>query len=266
MIEENIKGKIVGINLKPFDPKYKSNLDIYLMGIKEVKDEDDTKLFIEEQENFDVEVLNYIREFTGMEIFDGENIKIINLPSVLREIFALLGEDIQEKEILIVCDDKDKAKKTVKMIAKDFRFITITGYGQEKHEEIYEYILEETGLSLFYTSNIDKILDNYSIIINLMDNVDIDFSKSKRNCIVFNFARGNFSSNIKRPPYIEDFAFDLKDLSINSNGWLNDKVPSSLFESLLENKTKNIKNIRAGNDYYSIKDYVNLYIKIKGKL
>lgn len=236
------------------------------MAIKKVKNEDDTKLFIEGQENFDRETLDYIREFTGMEIFDGENIKIKNLPLVLREVYTLLGEDIQEKEILIVCDDKDKAKKIVKKIAKDLKFITIIGYGQENHEEIYEYILEETGLSLFYTLNIDRILENYSIIINLMDNVDIDFTKVRRNCIVFNFSKGNFSSNIKRPPFIEDFAFDLKDLGINSNEWLNSKSSSNLFESLIEIKTQNAKYIFAGNNYYSTKDYINLYMKIKGKL
>lgn len=267
MIEENIIGKIVGINLKPFDPSYKTNLDIYLMGIKGVIDEGDTKLFIEGQENFDKITLDYIQEFTGMKIFDGENTKIKNLPLVLRELYALLKEDIQEKEVLIVCDDKNKTKKIIEEIAKDLRFITTVGYGYENHEEIYEYILEKTGLSLFYTSNVNRILENYSIILNLMDNLSIDFSKARKNSIIFNFAASNSTGNTKRPPFIRDFVFDLKGLNIDSNKWLDSKVSSSLLESLMEDKTQNAKYIHAGNNYYTIKDYISLYkIKIKGKL
>lgn len=266
LIEEKIVGKVVGINLKPFDPSYKSNLDIYLMAIKELKEEDDTKLFIEGQENFNKETLDYIQEFTGMKILDGENTRIKSLSLIVREIYTLLKEDIQEKEVLIICSDKDKTKRLIKSIAKDLRFITAIGYGDENHEEVYEYILEETGLSLFYTSNIDRILENYSIIINLMDNVSIDFSKARRNCIIFNFVKDSFSSNTKRPPFIEDFAFDLEDLCIDGTGWLNNKVHSSLFEGLIEDKAQNAKYIYAGNNYYTIKDYINLYIKIKGKL
>jgi len=266
LIEEQLVGRIAGVNLKPFDPKFKTNLDIYLMSINGLKDEDDTNLFIEGQENFSKEILYYIEEYTGLEISDGENNKIKNLPVILKEVYNLLKEDIREKEVLIICDDKEKIKRIIKHIANDLRFITAIGYGKENYEDIYEAILEDTGLSIFHTSNIDRILENYSIIINLMDNVNIDFSKARRNCIIFNFSKGDFSRNTKRPAFIEGFGFEFENLNIDAAKWINNKINSSLFEGLMGDKTKKAKYIYAGKDYYTINDYINLYIKIKGKL
>lgn len=266
VIKENTVGKVIGINLKPFDVNHKPSLDMFLIDVQKLKTSDDTRLFIEGQENLNSETLRYIEEYTNMRILNGENIKIKNLSLVIKEVYAILKEDPREKEILIICDNKDMSKKVIKSMAKDFRFITTVGTNKEEHDDIYNYILEETGLSLFYTSNIDKILENYKVIINFMDNVSMDFSRVKRNSLIFNFGRGKFPSNGKRPPFIEDFAYDANDLDIVDNKWLYNKIRTDLCEALVGNNLRKIGYLYAENRFYTVKEYVNLYTKIKGKL
>ena len=264
MRENDIIGRMAGINLKPidFDDEYK--LKEYLNAIMKLKDEDCTKLFIEGYEKLNKETIYHIQEFTNMKILDGEETRINNLPLVMKDICNLMKEDIAEKEILVICDDKEKTKRTIKEISKDVRFVTAIGC-EEYNDEIYEYILEETGLSLFYPVNIDRILENYSMIINLMDGLSLDFSKVRRNCIVFDFGQGNSLHNNKRPPFIQDFAFNFNDLGVNKNRLMQNRVLSNLFEALVEDRKKDIKYLYSEGNYYSIKDYVNLFIKVKGK-
>ncbi len=266
IIRGNMVGKVIGVNLKPFDVNHKPSLDIFLNDIKKFKTSNDTRLFIEGQEKFNNETMRYIEENTDMKTFNGENIRIKNLYLTIREVYTILKEDPQEKEVLIISDDKDKTKKVIKALANDFRFITAVGYNEEEHEEIYNYILDETGLSLFYTSNIDKILENYSIIINFMENMYIDFSKTRRYSLIFNFGGGEFPSNGNRPPFIEDFAYDANDLEIADNKWIDKKLKTNVYEALLGNEMRKIGYLFAQDRYYTVKDYINLHIKIKGKI
>ena len=265
IIESDIIGKIVGINLKPIDFDDESQLQEFLNAIIKLKSENSTRLFIEGHENLSKEKINNIEQFTNMKIPDGENTKIINLPFVMKDICKTIKENLEEKEILVICDNKEKTKRIIKEISKDVKFVTAIGC-EEDNDEIYEYILEETGLSLFYPSNIKRILENYSIIINLIDDVELDFSKVRRNCIVFDFGKGNSLDNKKRPPFIEDFGFNLADLGIKENKFIKSKILSSLSEALTGDKNKKIKYLYSDKNYYSIKDYVNLFIKLKGKL
>lgn len=263
--ESDIIGKIVGINLKPINFNDESQLKEYLNGIVKLKGEDCNRLFIEGYENLSIEAINRIEEYTNMKIPNGEDTKITNLSLAMREICSLSKEDLEEKEILVICDDKERTKRIIKEISKDVRFVTVVGC-ENYNDEIYEYILEETGLSLFYPSNIERILENYSIIINLIDDLKLDLSKIRRNCIVFDFGKGNLFVNKKRVPFIQDFAFDLNDLGVNKNKFIKDNVRANLSEALSLKKNIEIKYLYSDKNYYLVKDYVNLFIKLKGKL
>jgi hypothetical protein len=257
-------GKIVGINLKPMDLNNKEDLDEYLKALAKLKDENSNTLFIEGYENLSSSTLDYIQEFTEMKIFNGEHTKLSNILTVIRRIYSILKEDVGDKEILVICDEKEMTKRIIKEVAKDFRFIAAIGC-EEYNDEIYEYILEETGLSLFYPANIHKILSQYSIIINFTGELEFDISNAKRNAIVFNFSKTNLKDNKNRVYFIEDYGFDLKELGIKKPEWIDSKIPSSLFETLLGSENKSINYLVAGNNYYSIKDYVNSFIKVKGR-
>lgn len=264
MREEEIIGKIAGINLKHIDFSDEYKLNEYLNAIIKLKGEDYTKLFIEGYDKLGKEIKDYIQEFTNMKILDGEETRINNLSSVIKHIYNLSQENLDEKEILVICDDKEKTKRIIKEISKDVRFVTAIGC-EKYNDEIYEYILEETGLSLFYPTNIDRILENYSMIINFMDNLCIDFTRARRNSIVFDFRKENFFGNKKRTPFIEDFAFNLKDLGINENRFIENKISSNLFEAIIDDRKEEIKYLYSEGKYYSIEDYVNLFVKVKGK-
>lgn len=261
--EDKVIGKIVGINLKPMDLNNQENLDKFLEALLELKYEDSNTLFIEGYENLSSLTLESIQDITKMKIFNGEYTRLSNILVVIRKIFSILKEDLEDKEILVVCDEKEIAKRIIKEISKGFRFITSIGC-EEYNDEIYEYILEETGLSLFYPINIHKILSRYSVIINYTEKLEFDISKAKRNAIVFNFSKIDLKDNKNRTHFIEDYGFDFKELGIKTE-WINHKITSSLFESLLGMENHSINYLISGNNYYSLKDYVNLFIKVKGR-
>lgn len=262
---DNIIGKVAGINLKPIDINKGSDFYEYIKAIKKIGVEDYSRLFIEGVDNYEKEILVNLQEALNIKIMDGENTKISDLSFVIENIYRFLKENPNEKEVLILCDNKEVTKETIKAIAKSVRFITISGCDKNSNEEVYEFILEEIGLSLFYPYDIQRILDNYNIIINFLDNLTLDFSKVKRNCIIFDFSKSRVISN-NRIIAIEDFGFYIKDLGIKDNKWTNNKISTSLYESLVGCTNHNTKYLFVKNQYYSIKDYVNLYLKVKGRL
>lgn len=264
--KDDIIGRVAGINIKPIDFKNVSDLNHYIKAIEKIKTNDYERLYIEGQENLPKDKLDYIQKSLDIIIDDGEYIRLRYLPLVIKEIIYHMKSGMQEKEILIISDNKEKTKGIIKSIAADFRFITTTGCDNNDHEEIYKYILEETGLSLFYSSNVSRILENYSIIINLMDNIQLDYSRIKKNCIIFDFAINSSLRNRKRPPVINDFIFDINELGISHTNWIDSRVRPGLFYSLCQDEKHKIQCLASGDDYFSIKDYVEYFINIKGRL
>lgn len=258
--DKDIIGKIVGINMKPIEFNDEKELERYIIGIRNIKTEDCTKLYIEDHESIPDEILEYIEDALGMDIPTGISIKLNHIPLVVKKIYSLLEEDLGQKEVLILSDDKEVLRNTIKGISKDFKLITAIGYDNKYENEIYEYILEETGLSLFYSSNINKILGNYSVIINLINDFNLDFSKIKRNCLIFDFSKGF----IIKDNTIEDFIFELKDM--NEVKWIENKVASNLYECLKTDDKEEIPYLQCGNDYYTVGEYINRFIKLRGNL
>ena len=268
--DENIIGIIAGINIKPIDFENNKDLEEYIMAIKSIKPEGYSNLYIEDYKHIPKNIIDYIEKSLNMKISNGQYIRISYIPLVITEIYKLLKDRIETKETLILCKDKEMTKEIIKIISKDIKFITISGCNEKDNQEIYEYILDETGLSLFQSSNIDKILDNYSVIINLIDNYKINSPKIKRNCIIFDYGEENYlienrdrHNTVNR---IEDFIFDIKDLQIDSNEWVDSGVHSDLYEVFNKNTKQSMPCIYSGGEYYSIRDYVSCFIKLKGKL
>lgn len=268
--EDNIIGRIAGVNIKPIEFNNEKELEEYIIGIRDVRTENCTSLYIEEYKDITDKAINYIENSLNMKIYKGDSTRIIQIPIVIKEIYKLLGENLQEKEVLVLCKDKEISKKIIKEISKDIRFITCIGCNKEDEEEIYEHILEETGLSLFYSSNIGKILENYSIIINLMDDFNLNTSRIKRNCIIFDYSNRyslkNKESKLNISNRIEDFVFNLKSIGIKETKWIDNKAHSDLYESLNQSDNQKISYLYSGNDYYTVENYVNTFIKVRGKL
>jgi hypothetical protein len=264
---ESLIGKIAGINIKPIEFNDEKELEKYIIGIRNIKTENCTNLYIEDHKYISDEILEYIENTLDMNISKGISTKIFHVPLIIKKIYTLLREDLGEKEVLILSEDKEILKKIIKGVSKDLKLITAIGYDNKYENEIYEYILEETGLSLFCSSNINKILGNYSIIINLMKDFNLDIEKIKRNCLIFDFSRESLAKKeARKSNKIGDFVFQLEDTDINKMKWIEKDVHSDLYESLNGNCEKDISYLSCENDYYTIGEYVNLFMKHRGKL
>ena len=268
--DDNIIGKIAGLNMKPISFSCEKELEEYIIGIKKLEVEDFTGLYLEEGRNLSKDVKNYIGNEVGLKIISNEETKSTLIPLVIQKIYNVLNERLENKEILVISNNKEYAKKVIREVAKISKFITTFGCNMKESEEIYEYVLEETGLSLFNSSNIDKILGKYSIIINDADDLKLKSSKIKKNTIIIDFNRDNCfdheKNNGSRLYQIRDLGFDLKDLGIHSNKWLHSKVDMELYDLINEGALGKVKYLYVENSWYSIKDYTNYFLKVRGKL
>lgn len=57
---------------------------------------------------------------------------------------------------MILDDNIDRIKKTIEEISNYVGYITVVGLKEEEQNHLYDYILEETGISIFYPLNIEK--------------------------------------------------------------------------------------------------------------
>lgn len=268
---DHVIGKVIGVNIKPIDFNCKKDLDDYIMGLKKLGAEQFNNLYLEEIQDICKESIEYIEGALNIQISNHEDIRIPYTPLVIREIYNLLGERLEKKEALLICKDKEVSKQMIKLIGKDIKFITILGCNLEDSEEIYNYIFEETGLSIFHSSDINKILGRYHIVINFAEDFNLEASKIKRNAIVFDFSPSNgldstIASSRKIIHSIKDFGYRLEDIGINENKWMGSWVDSALYSILDGSLFGQVKLLYIGRDYFSVKDYVNSFIKLKGKL
>lgn len=270
MKEDNIIGKIAGVNNKAINYSCEKELGEYIIGIKGLGLENFNRLYLEEHRDISREAIDYMEKELGLKISLNEETKITQIPLVIKDIYGVLKEELDDKEILVICRNKETSKGLIKEIAKVNKFITSLGCDPEDSEEIYEYVLEETGLSLFTSSNIDKILGRYSIIINMTDDFKMGSSRIKKNAIIFKLNKENDENHKKKnksgPYEIKDFGFDLKDLQVTRNKWLDPIVDLNLYALINEAACGKIKYLYIENNWYSIKEYVNSFLRLKGKL
>lgn len=265
----DIIGRIAGVNIKSVDFNCKKSLEKYIMEIRKLGIENFHNIYLEEINYIPKEALEYMEEGLNLRICKNAYTNIAYIPMVIKEIYANLNENLQDKEVLIISRDKEIAKKTIKLISKDLKFITNIGCSIEDNEEIYNYIFEETGLSLFNSSDINRIIGRYSILINFTEDFRLETSKVRRNAIVFDFSfmnRSNFKDSNNIIHSINDFGFKVEDLPIHKNKWIDDKVNSTLYESLNGRISGNVEFLYLGNEIYSIEDYVKFFIKLKGDI
>lgn len=254
---------IAGINIKPIDFNNKGDLNKFLEGIKGVLTEEVTGIYIEGQERLNISVLRYIEENINVKVFYGEDIKIKYLPFVMKKIYEVLKDNLEEKEVLILDDNIDRIKKTIKLISKYVAYITVMGLKEQEQNELYNYVLEETGISLFYPNNIERIAGNYSITINFIDNVDYLFSKLKKPSLVFDFSCGEHERLKNRPPLIKDFYFILD--TLKEKLIINPQISSSLFEALYLTQYDGDILLYVEGEFYTIRSYIDNFLKIRGR-
>src|SRR5699024_1305609 len=111
---------------------------------------------------------------TSMEIPKGLDIKLYNIPLILKEISRIQKKDIGKEEVLIISSDRDNIIKTIDSISNVFNFISLIGLDKDEEDELCSEILKTRGLSIFQPKNLEKNLNRYNIIINLEEEFYID--------------------------------------------------------------------------------------------
>lgn len=268
--EGNILGNIAGVFLK--EPASISDLvEKFITAIKKLRDENTQIMLIDNLHIFNRSELDIIEKETRIKVIDGVALLIDFLSVALYNINRFLDADLKSKEALIMGDDEELTIKAIESICKNIGFITIAGdYKKESIDRIYQHILEKTGLSIFYSKSIDKILINYSIIINLIDNCSLNINKIRNDAIIFDLSIDKqFSNRLKQNTNltaIEDLIFKGDDANINTNPFIPELIPSHIYTYFGEPKTEDFYGIYAGGQIYTLEEFMNLKIKKKGKL
>ncbi|QQY79469.1 hypothetical protein [Keratinibaculum paraultunense] len=265
-------GKVGGIllNNSSIEKIEKEELvENFIQGINKIKPQNVEDLIIEDISLFSREDIKLIEARTNLKVVDGINTLYMFLPLVLEEIQKYLKEDFRRKEILIIGEGDTLTEELVYALHKSVSFISIAGEDKEAIENISQSIFKKTGLSIFYTQNIDKILINYPIIVNLKDDVLTYLNKFRRGSIIFDFSISKkLSRSIKDKKnlvVIEDFMF-FQELDMMENPWIQEWV-SSKFYDYFKWSTDN-KQIRflVDSNICTMEELINRRIRQKGTL
>ncbi len=199
---------------------------------------------------------------TNLKILDGMNAIIYFFPIVLEEY-------IREKEIVIFNGDKEITKEFILSLSKKVKSITLIEENEDIVEEIYNFVLEKTGLSIFHSKNINRILKNYPIIINFNNNTKIHGNQIRKEALIFDFSlKKGLKAYLEdtRKGIIEDFIFKTESLDIVESNWIAIQVNSSIYEYFNNFKIGDFQGLLVNGEVYSPKDFINGKIRHVKKL
>ena len=267
--EEIIIGKAAGVFLKDYNIKGEL-VDGLILAIEKLKDEYVDTLILDDLLLLNKGDIEKIKNNTQLMVVDGIKVLVFFLPFVLKSIYQGLKEDLKEKEVLIIGDEEEVTKELIEALSQEVRFITLVGDYENSIDNIYEYILEKTGLSIFYSKRIDRILTNYSIIINLKDKYSLNMNRIRKEALIFDFSMEKGLANIKDRPnrltVIEDFIFSIDQLDIKANPFISPLIPSYLYEYFYPYRYGDLVGLLIHGMVYTIEDFIDHKIINKGKL
>lgn len=221
-----------------------------ILGIEKIKGPNTKYLILEERELFNREDIHKIETETGLQVLDGLQVIIHFFPLVLKE--NLMG-----KEILIFNENLEITKEFILSISKDVKSITLVEEDENIVEEIYNYILEKTGLSIFHSKDINKILKNYSIIINFNGNIKIDEGRLRKEVLIFDFSLEKPLKNMGKYPVVEDFIFKGEALNMKENKWIGAKLSSAVYEYFKNFQIVDFMGLLVDGEVYSPKNFIS---------
>lgn len=258
IIEGENKGKIAGINLKSIDFKDRNHIDKLISCINKLKDEKTKGIYIEEIGETNLDIKDIIEKETAL-VFPSElDLKLYNMKIILDKVLKI-NSLLMESEVLVICKDKELIYKIIKAIYKDFPFISIVNK-IEIQEDIYEDILNDIGLSITRVNDLNKMIENYGIIINVEKDISISPKTIKKNSIVFDFAKNGDFRAAGGFILIEDVSISDREIKIPS--LLPSEISSSLYRSLTSKKEIKFCRIYSRDKLYTFDEV----IKFKGSL
>ncbi|WFA07714.1 hypothetical protein [Tissierella sp. Yu-01] len=256
-------GKVVGINIKEFDYSNDNECQLFIDGIKKLKGPDDTNIYIEDSRKYPIEFLKKINELTELKFSSGYNIRILNLPILLRQVYKSLGREINCTDTLIISDERKIVLDIIKVLTEEINFFTVYGIEPTLKDEFYEEVLESTGISIFQPKKIDKVIKNYGTVINFSNKIDVDNFDFRNQSVIIDFSvekpLKSMQKKKKNILYIQDIILE----SNLTSKWVSEYVNPELFVSINGIETT-FSQIYTNNNFYFIDDYVRGFIKKKG--
>lgn len=89
IIEDELKGKVVGVNLKSIDYKDTNSIKRFISNINKLKDENNKNIYIEGIEKWPFDIKKRIEDETDLIFPDELDLKLYNIKLILEEISKL---------------------------------------------------------------------------------------------------------------------------------------------------------------------------------
>ncbi|TJX15561.1 hypothetical protein E9840_01960 [Tissierella creatinini] len=258
-------GKIVGVNTYPIGDLKGSNLDKVLNFLLNEISPNYNKIYFEDFKEFDQVYLDYILEATNLIMPSGKEIRIFNIPFIIKQVNEGLNKSINTSDTMIISQDKDIHFKIILQLMDKVSFFTCIGLDPSVCEEVYNEIFKSTGVSIFQPTNIEKVIKNYSIIINFSEEIEFDLEKIRNQALIIDFSKNKpfkvLENSKKNVILIEDIRLKIHKF----NDWIDEFVSPELFEALGETHSV-FSQIYAKNHFYRVGDFINKGIKKAGKI
>lgn len=259
--DEEVVGHIYGFNLKPLKYDDEKELEQYISKIKEVIDVEYTSIYIEE--TLPLEVKKTIEDGLSIIHTDGKDIRIYNIPYIIEALIHKLKRDIIKEEILVLSNNKEECLKIIDPLSNEFSFISVFGLNEIDGEEVYEEILDNTGISVYLPQGNSISLRRYGLIINTVDHLSLTFKDIRKNAVIIDFSETKSFAGVNRY-VIEDITIEISNLGFIDNPWINDEISSDLYRCLFKEEYRRFCRIFRDNSWITIDDFINQGNKIKG--
>lgn len=256
-------GYIMGNNLKKIDFNDEKEIGNFVANIKGVCCKYISTIYIEDCDRFNRELINELETKLGYKFPTGDKIKVYNIQILLRKISKLLNRELHTNDVLIICSDKSRLVKIIKALPKEVNCIANIGVIEDN---LYEDILEKTGVSVYEPYKIEKAIKNFHIIINYDEETLFDINKIRNQGIVLDFSnnrslKGTVKLN-KNIIYIEDFNFP----SRLESKWIDTFISSKLYEAIHCDEVEKYKQVYTKDQYWYLDEYIETKIKKRGRL
>lgn len=262
-LDEKIIGYIIGNNIKEIDFNDHKEVTNFVANIYKLNLKDVATIYIEGCDEFNWDTLNDIENKSGYEFSTGDRIKIQNIEKFLIKISKLLNRELCKNDLLIVCNHKDRLTEIIKILPKELNCIANIGVAEEN---LYEDILNETGVSIYEPYIIEKAIKNFHIIINYCEEALFDISKIRNQGVVLDFSKNKSLKETeklnKNIIYIEDFNFITK----LESKFIDKYMSSRLYESIYDSEVGEFRQVYTQESYVYLDEYINMKIKRRGRL
>lgn len=262
-LNEKKIGVVLGINLKAMDFNKEEEINSFIMNIQKINKERISTIYIEGCDKFSKDIIDKIESTLDVKFASGNKIRTHNFKNFLKGLPSLLNNELSRNDLLILSSDKNKLIDIIKSLPQGLNCIANLGI---KEDNLYEDILNETGVSIYEPYKIDKAIKNFHIIINYSEEVLFDISKIKSRAIILDFSKGKPLEPVRKLNkniiYIDDFIYHSK---LNSK-WIDSSIDSRLYETIYPDRVERFHQIYADGSSWFLEEYMAIKIKKRGRL